>query len=46
MKPLRVALRLVGCQRANALPTGNNMVETEWASFQSSGSHWPRRCWP
>ena len=27
MKPLRVALRVVSCQRANALPTGNVMGE-------------------
>jgi len=46
MKPLRVALRVVSCQRANALPTGNVMGETEWATFQRSERRWPRRCWP
>jgi len=46
MKPLRVALRVVSCQRANALPTGNVMGETEWATFRRSERRWPRRCWP
>jgi len=46
MKPLSVALRVVSCQRANALPTGNVMGETEWATFQWSERRWPRRCWP
>jgi len=36
MKPLRVALRVVSCQRANALPTDNVMGEIEWATFQRS----------
>jgi len=46
MKPLRVALRVVSCQRANAMITGNVMRETEWATFRRSERRWPRRCWP
>jgi len=46
MKPLRVVLRVVSCQRANALPTGNVMGEIEWATFRRSERRWPRRCWP
>jgi len=46
MKTLRVALRMVSCQRANALPTGNVMGKMEWATFRRSQCRWPRRCWP
>jgi len=46
MKPLRVALRVVSCQPANALPTGNVMGEIGWATFRRSERCWPRHCWP
>jgi len=33
IKPLRGARRVVCCQWANALPTGNVTGEKEWATF-------------
>jgi len=46
MKPLRVALRVISCQRANALPTGNIMGEMDLATSPRSERRWPQRCWP
>jgi len=43
MNPLRVALRVVNCRRANALPTGNVMGEIEWATFRRAERRWPWR---
>jgi len=42
MKPLRVALRVVSFELANALPTENVRGKTEWATFRSSERRWPR----
>jgi len=46
MKLLRVALRVVSFQLANALPSGNVMVEMEWTIFLRSECRWPWLCWP